>query len=206
MHYLLLPDSATAPSAVGILTHTSVAVLPMEGNSFRSAFRANLPAPANYVVYATIRKGRLLSEVSSQTLTTGQTTDTGSSDSKGDGNQEVSAPIDNAPTTTKDTTAIPVLEPRGTPQTDLISLAVIVNSDQIAGTLHYLYFTESKRPTTITPQELVDHRLTGKIPMNGATIKKFNFPATSKTKYYIYAVLELGGKLSRVVLLERTTV
>ncbi len=220
VYYLVLPDSATVPSANNLLNHADITELPMQGSHFRSTFRSDLSAQTKYVVYAVIKKGKALSEVSSLTLATGS--DTASSgnptDSTGNGGQEnpptaenpptQPAPTENPPPTTnpQDTTAAPVLEPRGTPQDDLISLAVLVNGDQIEGTLHYLYFTESKNPGMPTSQELVDHRLTQTVPMNGATIKKFNFPATGKTNYYIYAVLQLGNKLSRVVLLERATI
>jgi hypothetical protein len=179
VYYLLLPDSVGAPLATDLLKHPGITEFPMEGNLFRSTFRSDLSAQTKYVVYASIKKEKQQSEVASLTLTTNP----------------------------KDTTAAPVLEPRGVPQKDIISLAVLVNGDQIEGTLHYLYFTESKNPENPpTPQELVDHRLTETVPMNGATIKKFNFPAISKTKYYIYGVLKVGDKLSRVVLLERATV
>ena len=179
VYFVLLPDSVAAPLATDLMKHADVTEFPMEGNHFRSTFRSDLSAQTKYVVYASIKKGKQQSEAASLMLTTGS----------------------------KDTTAAPVLEPRGVPQRDLISLAVLVNGDQIEGTLHYLYFTESKNPENPpTPQELVDHRLTEMVPMNGATIKKFNFPATSKTKYYIYGVLKVGDKLSRVILLERATV
>lgn len=204
IYYLILPDSGAAPSANDLLKHANVTEFPMEGSFFRSTFRSDLSAQTKYVVYATIRKENHLSEVSSLTLTTGS--DTASSEnptgSTGNGGQETPPPT----TSPQDTTTAPVLEPRGTAQNDLISLAVLVNGDQSEGTLHYLYFTESKNPGMPTSQELVDHRLTQTVPMNGATIKKFNFPATSKTKYYIYGVLQVGNKLSRVVLIERATI
>ena len=190
VYYLLLPDSVAAPLATELMGHSGTTELPMEGNHFRSAFRSGLSAQTKYVVYATIKQKKRLSEVASLTLTTGQA----SPEKPTAGNPQ-------------DTTAAPVLEPRGTAQNDLISLAVLVSSDQIEGTLHYLYFTESKNPSTPpTSQELIDHRLTETVPLNGATIKKFNFPATGKTKYYIYGVLKLGNKLSRVVLIERSTI
>ena len=215
VYYLLLPDSVASPSVTELRSHTGVTELPMEGNSFRSAFRTNLSAETKYVIYAVLRKGQYSSEVASLSLTTGKSDDTTSSD-EDDDNQETPPMTDPPPTDTtttpppkptaaQDTTTAPVLEPRGLPQNDVISLAVSVESDQIDGTLHYLYFTESKNPGMPTPQELVDHRLTETVPMGGATLKKFNFPATSKTKYYIYAVLQVGEKLSRVVLLERET-
>lgn len=94
--------------------------------------------------------------------------------------------------------ATPVLEPRGVPQDDLISLAAIVQDDQTDGTIYYLYFKESKHTGKPGAQELMDHRLTEKFAMNGASIKKFNFPASSQTKYYIYAVLQLGEGVSEV--------
>lgn len=100
----------------------------------------------------------------------------------------------------------PQMERRGVPQNDLISLAALVEGSQIDGTLHYLYFTEGKNPGKPTPQELVDHRLTETVPMSGATIKLFNFPATSKTKYYIYAVLQLGDEVSGVTELQAETI
>ncbi len=224
VYYLLLPDSVTAPLATELMNHSATTELPMEGSFFRSTFRSGLSAQTKYVVYATIKKEKQLSEVASLILTTGQAPDTASPGNPTDEGQETPpstenppadnppnepAPTENPPSTAspQDTTTAPVLEPRGTPQDDIISLAVLVNGDQIEGTLHYLYFTESKNPDTPpTSQELVDHRLTETVPMNGATIKKFNFPATSKTKYYIYGVLQLGDKLSRVVLIERATV
>ncbi len=93
------------------------------------------------------------------------------------------------------------------PQDDLISLAAVVAGSQIDGTVHYLYFTESKNPASpLTPQELVDHRLTDTVPMQGATIKKFYFTATGKTKYYIYAVLQLGDQISSVTELQAETI
>ena len=194
VYFVLLPDSVAAPLATELMKHADVTEFPMKGSHFRSTFRSDLSAQTKYVVYASIKKGKQQSEVASLTLTTGQDSNTAS-------------PGNPTPTTSRDTTAAPVLEPRGVPQRDLISLAVLVNGDQIEGTLHYLYFTESKNPENPpTPQELVDHRLTETVPMNGATIKKFNFPATSKTKYYIYGVLKVGDKLSRVILLERATV
>ena len=187
VYYLMLPDSVAAPLATDLLNHSGVTEFPMEGSHFRSTFRSGLSTQTKYVVYAMIKKEKHSSEMSSLTLTTGQATTSS-------GNPQ-------------DTTTAPVLEPRGTPQDDIISLAVLVNGDQIDGTLHYLYFTESKNPDTPpTPQELIDHRLTQTVPMHGATIKKFNFPATRKTKYFIYGMLEVGDKLSRVVLLERETI
>lgn len=187
VYYLVLPDSVAAPSANDLLNHSGITELPMQGSYFRSTFQADLSPQTKYVVYAVIRKGKHRSELSNLALTTGQ---------------EMPPP----PTNPQDTTAAPVLEARGIPQNDLISLAVLVNGDQIEGTLHYLYFTENKNPGMPTPQELVDHRLTQTVSMKGATIKKFNFPATSKTKYHIYGVLQVGNKLSRVVLIERATV
>ncbi len=102
--------------------------------------------------------------------------------------------------------APPQLERRGVSQDDLISLAAVVAGSQVDGTLHYLYFTESKNPGKPTSQELVDHRLTETVPMNGATIKLFNFPATSKTMYYIYAVLRVGNEISSVTELQAETI
>ncbi len=102
--------------------------------------------------------------------------------------------------------ALPQIELRGVPQNDLISLAAVVAGSQIDGTVHYLYFTESKNPGKPTPQELIDHRLTETVSMQGATIKKFNFPATSKTKYYIYAVLKLDNEVSGVTELQAETI
>ena len=204
VYYLMLPDSLAAPPAGDLLKHPGVTEFPMEGSHFRSTFRSGLPTQTKYVVYATIKKEKHYSEMSSLALTTEQITNTASSGDPADtDNGEQKTP----PTTTpQDTTAAPALEGRGTAQDDLISLAVIVSGDQIDGTLHYLYFTESKNPDSPpTPQELVDHRLTQTVPMNGASIKKFNFPATSKTKYYIYAVLQVGNKLSQVVLIEKET-
>ncbi len=224
VYYLLLPDSVAAPLATELMNYSGITEFPMEGSYFRSTFRSGLSAQTKYVVYASIKKGKQQSEVASLALTTGQDADTASPGNPTDEGQETPppvadppaenpsdkpAPTENPPPTTspQDTTTAPVLEPRGTPQDDIISLAVLVNSDQIEGTLHYLYFTESKNPDTPpTSQELVDHRLTETVPMNGATIKKFNFPATGKTKYYIYGVLKVGNKLSRVVLIERATV
>ena len=230
VYFVLLPDSVPAPLATDLLKHSDVTEFPMEGSHFRSTFRSDLSAQTKYVVYASLKKGDQQSEMASLALSTGQSPTAASSDNPTDetdgssnGGQDTSptttppaenptdkpAPTENPPppTSAKDTTAAPVLEGRGTPQSDVISLAVLVNGDQIEGTLHYLYFTESKNPETpSTPQELVDHRLTETVPMNGATIKKFNFPATSKTKYYIYGVLKVGDKLSRVVLLEKETV
>ena len=104
------------------------------------------------------------------------------------------------------TVAAPVLEPRGVPQDDLVSLAAIVKDDQISGTVHYLYFKESKHTGKPSPQELMEHRLTEKVTMNGATIKKFNFPAFGKTKYYIYAVLQLEDEISDVTTLVVETI
>ena len=208
VYFVLLPDSVAAPLAIDLMKHADVTEFPMEGNHFRSTFRSDLSAQTKYVVYASIKKGKQQSKMSSLALTTGQDSNTASPGNPTDnGGQEMPPSTTNPPpTTSKDTTAAPVLEPRGVPQKDLISLAVLVNGDQIEGTLHYLYFTESKNPENPpTPQELVDHRLTETVPMNGATIKKFNFPATSKTKYYIYGVLKVSDKLSRVVLLERAT-
>ncbi len=214
VYYLMLPDSVAAPLAADLLNHSGVTEFPMEGSHFRSTFRSGLPTQTKYAVYASIKKGKQQSEIASLTLITGQDSNADSPGNPTDnGGQEMppsttNPPAENPPpTTSKDTTAAPVLEPRGTPQNDIISLAVLVNGDQIEGTLHYLYFTESKNPDTPpTPQELIDHRLTETVPMHGATIKKFNFPATSKTKYFIYGVLEVGDKLSRVVLLERATI
>ncbi len=102
--------------------------------------------------------------------------------------------------------APPQIERRGVPQNDLISLVALVEGSQIDGTVHYLYFTEDKNSGKPTPQELVDHRLTETLPMGGATIKKFNFPATGKTKYYIYAVLQLGNEISGVTELQAETI
>lgn len=102
--------------------------------------------------------------------------------------------------------APPQIERRGVPQNDLISLAALVAGSQIDGTVHYLYFTENKNPGKPTPQELVDHRLTRTVPMSGAAIKLFNFPATSKTKYYIYAVLQLDNEISSVTELQAETI
>lgn len=197
--YLLLLDSEAAPSAKGLLSHTAVSKLPMGGSYFRSTFQSGLSAQTTYVVYAIIKKGRYFSEMASLSLTTGA--------SQGTIDQETPTSTNNPqPAATRDTTAAPVLEPRGVPQNDLISLAVLVNSDQTEGTLHYLYFTESKNPGMLTSQDLVNHRLTETFSMSGATIKKFNFPATSNTKYYIYAVLQVGHKQSRVVVLTAKTV
>ena len=102
--------------------------------------------------------------------------------------------------------APPQIELRGVPQNDLISLAAVVAGSQIDGTIHYLYFTESKNPGKPTSQELVDHRLTETVPMHGATIKLFNFAATRKTKYYIYAVLQLSDEISSVTELQAETI
>jgi hypothetical protein len=220
LYYLVLPDSLAAPSADELFDHAEVTELPMEGSYFRSTFLSDLSAESKYVVYATIKRQRTLSEVVNLTLATGKDSGTVSSGNPPDGTDEPGqetppaeeppaeepTPGENPPPNPQDTTAAPVLEPRGTPQRDVISLAVMVNGDQIDGTLHYLYFTEDKNPETLTPQEVVDHRFTEEVPMGGATIRKFNFPATSKTKYYIYGVMQVGNKLSRVVLIERSTV
>ncbi len=108
------------------------------------------------------------------------------------------------PEGTQPTLVAPILEPRGVPQRNLISMAIMVASDQIGATVHYTFFKESKHQGAPTPQELLDDSFKT-FDMNGAVIKTFNFGASSQTKYYIYALIQIENEVSEVVLLEATT-
>lgn len=192
VYYLVLEDTVTAPTRQEFTDYPSVTEFPMTGNYSRTAFRSDLRVDTPYVVYALIRHETQLSEIAILTVTTGAAPDATGADNK---------PEDNAATL-----KAPVLERRGVPQDDLISLAVSVENDQKDGTIYYLYFKEKDHMGQPTSQELMDHRLREEILMNGATTKKFNFVAASQTKYFVYAMIQLGDEVSSVVLLEVDTI
>ncbi len=190
VYYVLLTADAEKPTSQEILERQDVTELPMEGQVGRVTFRSDLNTDTDYMVYAVVKENDQVSEVSSLSVSTRAMASSDTPDMPG-----VSA-----------TLKAPVVERRGVPQSDLISLAVMVGDDLKDGTIHYLYFKEKDHEGAPTPQALIDHRLQTEIALGGATLKKFNFGASSQTKYFIYVLIELNGELSEVALLEAETV
>ena len=100
----------------------------------------------------------------------------------------------------------PTLETRGLPQSHLISLAAIVEEGQASGTLHYAAFKESVHPGKPTVQELMDSPYRDEFPLNGNTERGFTVSASSKTKYFVYAVVQVGDDISGVAEIQVETI
>ena len=100
----------------------------------------------------------------------------------------------------------PTLEARGLPQSHLISVAAIVREDQADGTIHYAAFKESVHPGKPTVQELMDSPYRDELSMNGNTEQGFTVPASSKTKYFVYAVVQVNSNISEVAELQLETI
>ena len=112
---------------------------------------------------------------------------------------------DSEPDGIQPTLADPKIEPRGTPQRFTISVAFVVAEDQKDGTIHYVAIKEKNHTGALTPQELLDHRYTKSIKMNGGDTQIVSIGADSGTKYYIYALVQVGDEVSGVVLYEGAT-
>ena len=121
-----------------------------------------------------------------------------------DSGDEPTASDQGAPTTAGP--KAPTLEARGLPQSHLISVAAIVKEDQADGTIHYAAFKESVHPGKLTAQELMNSPYRDEFPMNGNTERGFTVPASSKTKYFVYALVQVGDKISEVAELELETI
>lgn len=100
----------------------------------------------------------------------------------------------------------PSLETRGLPQGHLISLAATVEESQASGIIHYAAFKESVHPGKLTSQELMDSPYRDEFPLNGNTERGFTVPASSKTKYYVYAVVQVGDDISGIAEIQVETI
>lgn len=99
----------------------------------------------------------------------------------------------------------PSLATRGLPQSYQLSLTASVEADQVDGIVHYAVFPESVHEGKPTAQELMESAYRDALPMKGSTEQRFTVPASSNTKYFIYATLELDDQLSEVAGLQIET-
>ena len=100
----------------------------------------------------------------------------------------------------------PGLKTRGLPQSHLISLAATVEDEQTTGTIHYAAFKESVHPGKPTSQELMASPYRDELPLDGNKERGFTVSASSKTKYFVYAVVQVGDQISEVAELQVETI
>ena len=72
VHYLVLRDTAEAPTQERLLAHPDDVALPMDGNRFRTGVRSNLKEQTEYVVYAVLKRDKHRSKVASMAIATGK--------------------------------------------------------------------------------------------------------------------------------------
>ena len=72
IHYLVLRDTAEAPTQERLLAHPEDVALPMDGNRFRTGVRSNLKEQTKYVVYAVLKRDKHRSKVASMEIATGK--------------------------------------------------------------------------------------------------------------------------------------
>ena len=100
----------------------------------------------------------------------------------------------------------PVLKTRGLPQGHLISLAATVEESQANGVIHYAAFPESAHPGKLTAQKLMESLYRDELPLKGNTERGFTASASSKTKYFVYVIVQVGDDLSEVAEIQVETI
>ena len=114
--------------------------------------------------------------------------------------------IDSGDESATTTLKTPALEKRGLPQEYRISVAAIVEADQTSGTIHYAAFKESVHPGKPTSQELMDSPYRDELPLNGNKERGFTVAASPKTKYFVYALIQIGDQISKVAEIQVETI
>ena len=100
----------------------------------------------------------------------------------------------------------PTLETIGLPQSNVIALAIIVEGTQTDGTVHYAAFPEKVHAGKPTVQELMDSPYRDEHAMDGKTRYEFTYTASSETKYFVYAAVQVGDQISEVAELQVETI